>query len=1214
LDPPPRAITLQALPEDENGNVIIGPSVSSPNPSNNAARSRFLDLRLREIKLAGFKSFVDLTSIDVPGQLVGVVGPNGCGKSNIIDAVRWVLGETRAAALRGESMQDVIFNGSGLRKPVARSSVELTFDNSLGRAAGQWSQYAEIAVKRVLQRDGESSYYINNTQVRRRDVQDIFLGTGLGPRAYAIIEQGMISRVIEARPEELRIFIEEAAGVSKYKERRRETEHRLADTRENLARVEDICRELETQIQKLSRQAEVAREYMALQTEAKHKQNLVWWLRRRDAQNEGARIAREVDRAAQELEAQQALLRSIEARLERARSDHYSAGDAVNAAQGALYEANTEVSRLETEIRFVSETRARLEAQQTHLEQQIGEWRERLRELNDAQALWEGHLAEVGAQTAAAQAALATAEQKVPQAETAFRAAQERLDEARGAIARLEQAVQVGETHCAHSARAVAQLEARAERLVVEGDQLVPPSASRLEQLKQAMSAVEVEAAACAARTRTLQQDLPLLEATRATALARLQELERESSTREGRHAALERIQEQIEDNGQVSEWLGRHAVRGLPRLWQKITAEPGWETAVESVLRERLHALELADPQRFTALLNDPPPAKLSVFVPSTAEVAQAPATPFKPLASLVRYADETARPLVEEWLAGCYAVEGIPSLMTRLALPAGALAINAQGHQFSRYAVSFHGPDSGDVGILARQHEIERLAAELRDLADEIAAARELYAAADRALGAQREEIVALQEREAGEARKRHEYELEHLRLTASASRVRERSRQIVGELAELERQRMQETRKRDEAEAVLMRHQAEISAFSDRLSAARADHDASAKALDRQREAVRSAELSVQEAVFAERETSSKIRELHRSVEAISDQISTAESEQIRTATELGSLHDEDLRQALQLALAVRVDREGRLAEARTRHEEVGQTLRGADEERLAAERELPPLRDRIGELRLKEQATRLTIEQLSQQLAEVGADEDALAAVDGKARPAALQAEIGRLQQAMSELGPVNMAALEELGIATERKSFLDAQASDLAEALDTLENAIRRIDRETREMLRRTFDEANRAFSELFPALFGGGEARLVMTGEEILDAGVEVRAQPPGKRNVSIHLLSGGEKALTAIALVFALFQLNPAPFCLLDEVDAPLDDTNTERFCNLVRRMSRDTQFLFISHNKITMELAAQLIGVTMPEQGVSRVVAVDIEEALRIRDAAAA
>jgi len=293
-------------------------------------------VRLTQIKLAGFKSFVDPATVNVPGQLVGVVGPNGCGKSNIIDAVRWVLGESRAAALRGDSMQDVIFNGSSLRKPVARASVELSFDNSLGRAAGQWSQYAEISVKRVLQRDGESSYFINNTHVRRRDIQDIFLGTGLGPRAYAIIEQGMISRIIEARPEELRVFLEEAAGVSKYKERRRETEHRLADTRDNLARLSDIRQELGSQIERLDKQAEIARRYNELLTERSLKQNLLWLLRRNEAQTEAQRHAREVERAAIELESETARLRENERELEQARSEHYAAGDVLSAAPQAF--------------------------------------------------------------------------------------------------------------------------------------------------------------------------------------------------------------------------------------------------------------------------------------------------------------------------------------------------------------------------------------------------------------------------------------------------------------------------------------------------------------------------------------------------------------------------------------------------------------------------------------------------------------------------------------------------------------------------------------------------------------------------------------------------------------------------------------------------------------------------------------------------------------
>ncbi|HET9041926.1 MAG TPA: chromosome segregation protein SMC [Burkholderiales bacterium] len=1173
-------------------------------------------MRLTQIKLAGFKSFVDPTAIEVPSRLVGVVGPNGCGKSNIIDAVRWVLGETRASALRGDSMQDVIFNGSALRKPVARASVELMFDNSLGKAAGQWSQYAEISVKRVLQRDGESSYLINNTQVRRRDVQDIFLGTGVGPRAYAIIEQGMISRVIEAKPEELRVFLEEAAGVSKYKERRRETEHRLEDTRENLARVDDIRGELETQIEKLTHQADVARQYKSLQADASHKQNLLWWLRKRDAENEATRALRDVERAANELEAETARLREVERRVEAARVEHYAAGDAVSTAQGGLYEINSEVSRLEAELRFVAETRQRLDAQLAHLALQVEQWERQRAELTEAAAMWQQRRGEAATRIAAAEAQHANEEARLPEREEAHRAAQGALDAARDAAARTEQALQVEQAHRVHAERMLEQLRAREERLATEREQLVPPEPARLADIAQGIAAVAAEVDAAAGRIRDLQQDLPVLEAARGAALARLQEVEREANTREGRLGTLKRIQEQVEEGAEINDWLGKHRLQGLPRLWQKLTVAPGWETGLESVLRERLHALQLADPDRLARMLEDPPPAKLSLFTPSTASGSRTTDAAPRPLAALVRFSDEAARPLVEDWLAGCYAYDGIPSLTTRLGLPPGAVLVNRDGHQFTRYGVSFHGPDSGDAGILARQREIEALATELEALGRGVEEAREVYAAAERALALRRDQIGVLQGQEADRHSVRHELQLEELRLHESIARVRERAEQIDVELVGVAREREAEASVRAGAETRIGRYQGELEAVRGQLEAARGDFEACGSALSAQREAIQSAARQVQEALFSERECLSKINEIERSVNVLSEQLTNASADHSATQGDLATLQDEGLREALQAGLANRVDQEQKLTAARGRLEEIGATLRGADEERLSVEQKLPPLRDRIGELRLKEQAARLGVEQFAQQLAEAGADEGALAQAfeANKVRPGALQAEIQRLHQAMADLGAINMAALEELGIAAERKAFLDAQSADLREALDTLENAIRRIDRETREMLQQTFDEANRHFGELFPRLFGGGEARLVMTGEEILDAGIEVRAQPPGKRNSTIHLLSGGEKALTAISLIFALFQLNPAPFCLLDEVDAPLDDTNTERFCNLVKHMSEQTQFLFISHNKITMEIAAQLVGVTMPEQGVSRVVAVDIEEALRLSEAAAA
>jgi len=1171
-------------------------------------------LRLTQIKLAGFKSFVDPTHIDFPGRLVGVVGPNGCGKSNIIDAVRWVLGESKASALRGESMQDVIFNGSALRNPVARAAVELVFDNSLGKAAGQWSQYAEISVKRVLQRDGESSYFINNTHVRRRDVQDIFLGTGVGPRAYAIIEQGMISRVIEAKPEELRVFLEEAAGVSKYKERRRETENRLEDTRENLARVDDIRRELEAQIEKLTQQAEIAKQYKSLHEEAQLKQHLLWLLRKQEAGNEAARQRREIEKAANELEAETARLREIEKRVEAVRAEHYTAADAVNAAQGEFYSVNTEVSRLETEIRFMSETRQRLEAQVAQIALQLEQWDRQRAELAAARSMWQTRREEAQARVSEAERQVAEERANVPAAEQRYRDAQSRLGGARDAIGRAEQLLQVEQNTLAHLGRVLLQLEARAERLEAELGQLVEPDAEKVTEVQSLAEAAGRDIAALGADITRIEGVLPELESGQRAAVDRLQQLEREKSALEGRLSTLRRIQERVDEDAEIQDWLERHALTALPRLWQKVTVEPGWETAVESVLRERLHSLELADPQAIQALLEDPPAAKLAVF--SRGDAASTPVeTSLTPLAAKVRYGDPGIRGLMEDWLRGFYAVDGIPRLMDRLALLPGSVLVNRDGHQFGRYSVGFHGPDSGDAGILIRQREIEALTAELAEYAPKVAAAQEEVTRAESGLTEHRARLVALRGRESELQQRRHDQELEHVRLVEGATRVRERRDQVRRELAELRQQSAAERANQEASEAQLLVHQGEIDRVYGAFESVQAEHDEIQRQLDAQRERVQAAERGVQEAQFTLRESDSKINEIDRSLENLHQQIAAASAQRDAAHDELAGLEDSALRTSLNDMLAIRVDRERALAEARNRQEDLGAQLRAADEERLACEQRLPPLRDRVGDLRLREQAATMNHDQYASQLAEAGAVEESLSAhLERGMRPNALQAEIGRLNQAMADLGAINMAALEELASSQERKDFLDAQAGDLTEALATLENAIRRIDRETREMLRQTFEDANRQFGQLFPALFGGGEARLVMTGEEILDCGVEVRAQPPGKRNSTIHLLSGGEKALTAIALVFSLFQLNPAPFCLLDEVDAPLDDTNTERFCGLVKKMSAETQFAFISHNKITMEIAEQLIGVTMQESGVSRVVAVDIEEALRMKEAVAA
>ena len=1171
-------------------------------------------MRLTHLKLSGFKSFVDPTSINVPGKLVGVVGPNGCGKSNIIDAVRWVLGESRASALRGDSMQDVIFNGSSLRKPVARASVELTFDNSMGKAAGQWSQYAEIAVKRVLQRDGESSYFINNTHVRRRDVQDIFLGTGLGPRAYAIIEQGMISRIIEARPEDLRVFLEEAAGVSKYKERRRETEHRLADTRENLSRVDDIRQELGTQIEKLEKQAGIARKYNELNGERQQKQSLLWLLRRNEAQAEEERHARGIERAGTELEAETARLREIESELEKARVEHYAAGDALNVAQGALYGANTEVSRLETEIRYVSETRQRLESQLSRLRAQQEAAAKQESELRSAANMWQARLLQARERAAGAAQCLSDEIAQRPEAEQNYRDAQSRLNEQRDAVTAAERSLQMEQTHIAHADRVLQGLTAREERLLAERAELLAPDPAHLAQLERDLGHSEEEMRRQGEVLVRVENARAEIESGRAAARDRVQVLEREISALDAQLLTLQKIQSQVEENAQIHGWLARHQLGGQTRLWQQVRVEHGWEAAVESVLREKLHALKIDSFDALQHLIDDPPPAKVSAFIGGE-QATLSREYGLRPLAELVQPVEPGAAAVLASWLHDCFAVEGVPPLETRLELHPRAVLVNRDGHQFGRYGVSFHAPDPSDTGILARQREIEALTVAALAMREEIAQAAAELARFQEAITEHDEGLITL--RAAGVALRQphHERQLEHVKLAQGQERYAERSSQIARELDEIREQQAAEQAARTTSEASLARHQSALEELKGRLLEVTAGFDAAVQALETRRLALQQAEREVQETVYAEKECTGKIGEIDRSLESLLEQTQVAMRQLEAMHNELAGLQDEDLRESLQQALRHRLECENALSAARTRQEDASNQLRSSEESRMACEQKLQPLRDRIGELRLKEQAARMNYDQFAVQLAESGSDEAALAALitEGQ-RAAPLQGEITRLTNAIAELGAINMAALEELASSQERKQFLDAQAADLSEALQTLDSAIRKIDRETRELLQATFDTVNGHFGHMFPALFGGGEAKLIMSGEEILDSGVQVMARPPGKKNTSIHLLSGGEKALTAIALVFSMFQLNPAPFCLLDEVDAPLDDSNTERFCDLVRRMSQQTQFLFISHNKLTMEMGEQLIGVTMQEQGVSRVVAVDIEEALKLREEAAA
>lgn len=1165
-------------------------------------------MRLTSIKLSGFKSFVDPTNFQVPGQLVGVVGPNGCGKSNIIDAVRWVLGESKASELRGESMQDVIFNGTTHRKPAGRSSVELVFDNADGKASGQWGQYAEIAVKRTLTRDGTSTYYINNQAVRRRDIQDIFLGTGLGPRAYAIIGQGMISRIIEARPEELRIFLEEAAGVSKYKERRRETENRLHDTRENLLRVDDILRELNANLEKLQAQAAVANKFRELQHDQEEKQKLLWLLRKNEAKAEQEKFFREIETAQTELEQQTARLRHVETELEHMRQAHYGAGDRMHQAQGHLYQTNAEIGSLEAQIKFVIESRSRLQSQLNSLTAQRDQWQRQGSQFQQDLGEAELHLEELGERVEHSQQILQQQTDRIPEVEQAWRAAQLATSELRAATMHMQQRIELEAAQQRNASGILSGLTLRRERLVQEQSGLAQPDNVQLANLRQQLEEKQAALEEANFLLEEAQQQQPRLEEERRNAQQQLNAETAANAQLDARLQALKQLQESVQSQGKVQPWLNRHELGSLPRLWQKLHIEKGWETALESVLRERTNALELSNLEWAKAFFNDAPPARLSLYS-STATMAPAPAdnSGLRPLIALMQISEPGLRSLMQDWLMHVYVASDVTTAFAeRGRLPAGGSFITQQGHSIGASNVRFYAADSEQDGMLARQQEIDNLTKQLR--AQQMLA-EQARTAAVRAEAASTQSVQRLQEvrqRVTGLTQATHALQIDVMKRTEIQARFTQRSTQIVADLAEIDAQANEQEQARFASEArfeeldlaLAERQQAQEDSQSDLLQ--------KEQLLDEARQRLREMERAAQEHAFAEKSARNKIDELKRSIATAVEQAAQLFANMQQGHLELENLDDQTAQAGLQSLLEKRSEQERALAGARHELDQLSQTLRQHEEARMQSERSLQPQRERIMEWQLKEQAARLNQEQFAQQLAEAQADEGALAEkLRDDVRPSYLQGEVTRLSNAIAALGAVNLAALDELATASERKNFLDAQNADLTEAINTLQDAIHKIDKETRELLQETFDKVNLHFAELFPILFGGGQARLTMTGDEILDSGVQVMAQPPGKKNATIHLLSGGEKALTATALVFSMFQLNPAPFCLLDEVDAPLDDANTERFCNMVKRMSAHTQFLFISHNKIAMEMAQQLIGVTMQEQGVSRIVAVDMESA---------
>jgi len=1171
-------------------------------------------LRLTHLKLAGFKSFVDPTTIHLHGQRVGVVGPNGCGKSNVMESVRWVLGESSAKEMRADAMDAVIFNGSSNRKPISRASVEMIFDNSLGGASGEWNQYAEISVKRVIEREKGSTYYINNTAVRRRDVADLFLGTGLGGRAYAIIGQNTISRIVEAKPEELRVFLEEAAGISKYKERRRETELRLRDTRENLTRVEDICRELQKQITKLESQAVVTQQYHALQAAYKLADGQLWLLKKRDASAEWEKTKRQVEKLVNQLESQMADLRKSEADLEQSRQAHYAASEGINTAQAAYYEANATVSNLENQVKQNTEARERMTQQLQQLAQSLE------RNANNSEALQQ-NLAQLNNELEAAttlekqsQQSLDALKLTLPEKQLTLNSANQATQKSQQALVNAKQKIQVEtssmhylEQNIAENTQRIQRVEADFLRLVIPDEAQLKNNELALQNAQQNVVEIELKVQKIIADELTFQAVINQLRDQQSQA-------QRASNQAEAELQTLQKMQRSLNAAGKLDGWLQSTSLNKNARLWQKIKVDEAWNVALEAVLGAKLNAL-IADKNA----ISDRPPSFLVMGYRSTEKIVvnkQAPnnqSVHLTPLMAIIKACDDDLRPILEDWLAGVYLLTDADNQNSAIknkaiaALNIGETLVNQEGDVFSSHSVVFHGENSQLSGVLERQAQLEQLQNQLPNLHADLQALNTALKLAESNLlqARQQQQQESQQLRSATQTQHQCQLELSKLQQVRQVALEREKSIQadIANSTAKLAELVNTKTLKQDALEAVTKTLNAlELVKNSDEAAKKQAE-----QAYFSVRENIQTVEKKHQEISFNLKLNHNKIIEINNKInvnneEKIAFELRKTEAEQVLELTPMATL-----KANLVEAINHKQLCEAALAGARNYLVEQEQALQNLERVRMQNEQQLHPLRDNLEQSRLNEQQARLSFEQCQAGLLENGQNEQELAiGLAENAKTSDLVRKSNQIQQGIAELGAVNLAAIQELATETERKTYLDSQMQDLHQATETLEDAIRKIDRETREKLMHTFNTVNQNFAELFATLFGGGQARLELLGDEILDTGMQVFAQPPGKKNTTIQLLSGGEKALTALALVFALFRLNPAPFCLMDEVDAPLDDSNTERFCHMVKKMSEKTQFLFVSHNKITMEMAQQLIGVTMQESGVSRIVDVDIDAAL--------
>jgi chromosome segregation protein len=1172
-------------------------------------------MRLKSIKLAGFKSFVDPTTVNLPSNLCAVVGPNGCGKSNIIDAVRWVMGESSASKLRGENLTDVIFNGSSNRKPVAQATVELIFDNSDHKIKGEYAAFNEISIRRTVNSEAQSVYMLNGTKCRRRDIQDIFLGTGLGPRSYSIIEQGMVSNLIESKPEELRVFIEEAAGISKYKERRRETENRIKRTRENLERLTDIREELERQLQHLQRQARAAERYKEhKQKERDTTANLqaLRWQRLNETVSNAQQLIRDLE---VKLEAGVAKTRSLEADMEKTRQENTEAKDAYQEVQSSYYSLGSEISGIEQNIEYQGQRKQQLELDLGEIKQSLEHFQSELNQDHTKISELEVAIKDLEPELASVQSRESESTGSLELAETKMHQWQQEWDQFNEDASETSQKAEVEQERINHLENIVDRGKQRITSLKHELENLESPDATdlagleeNLKKLIETQSTHEVDRQSLNGKIEKSRQAIKTTNDELNDKRSRLQSLL-------GQKASLEALQKAAlgkNDQSTIS-WLERNNLAGKARLGDSIQVDDEWEAAMEMVLGQSLQAVCVENLDAVGEVLGDFSDGHLHLIDTTYTGNASPGNDSLQaiPLANKIR-SSQNIGSLVD----GIYCANTLQeALAQRQSLNPGESLVTPQGIWLGPSWLRISKDFDEQAGVIQRQQELEALTSTLSTTQNQVNQTAELLSNEEsllQTLEDDRDGLLKeltevnrqLTEKSSDKSARMTKIEQAEKRRESLTAEIQELNTQLETEQGNIKNSRVSLEGILDKMEQHTVRREVLIGS-----------RDEYRKSLDDIREKAAMDKDQSHQLALNHQTLSAQLESLQNNLTRVSNQVDSYESreKQIEDYLQQADVPIPALKEELEQKLASRVTLENSLNTAKARVDEIDHQQRELETARNSSQEEAQRVRDDLVNMRLGIEGDTVKREAIEQQLQDNEYDKKQVleqiaalvAETEKEITELSCEEELEKLGNRISRLGPINLAAIDEYDSQSERKTYLDEQNDDLERALKTLQNAIRKIDKETRTRFKETFDKINNGLQELFPKVFGGGHAYLNMVGEDLLDTGVEIMARPPGKKNSTIHLLSGGEKAMTAIALVFSIFRLNPSPFCMLDEVDAPLDDANVSRYVDLVKDMSELVQFIFITHNRITMEYAHQLMGVTMHEPGVSRLVAVDIDEA---------